>query len=353
MTGILAGIRVVELGQVLAGPFAGAVFADLGADVVKIEKPDGGDDARQMGPAFRHGAALFYHEFNRGKRSVTLDLKSPEGLRQLHALLEGADIFLHNLRAGVAEQLGIGAEETCRRHPRLIYCAMSAFGHQGPLRMRPGYEPLLQAFCGLFSITGERDGPPVRMGASVVDQGTGLWTVIGALAMLHRRQTTGRGGVVNTSLFETAFLWAGQRVAAYVNRGEVPVRDATGHPAFVPYQAFDTADGPLMICCGNDRLFAKLAAVLGRPEWPSDPRFATNRAQITHKEALLPMLAEALKRAPRGSWLERTPSPSSWRSRRAPRSACCRMFPARTSSWWQFPSPSTASAPPSPGRRRD
>jgi crotonobetainyl-CoA:carnitine CoA-transferase CaiB-like acyl-CoA transferase len=145
----------------------------------------------------------------------------------------------------------------------------------------------------------------VRTVASMVDQGTGLWTVVGALALLNRRHATGRGGVVNTSLFETAFLWAGQRVAAYVNRGEVPVRDATGHPAFVPYQAFDTADGPLMICCGNDRLFAKLAAVLGRPEWPSDPRFATNRARITHKEALLPMLAEALKRAPRGSWLER------------------------------------------------
>ena len=305
MTGILAGIRVVELGQVLAGPFAGAVFADLGADVVKIEKPDGGDDARQMGPAFRHDAALIFHEFNRGKRSVTLDLKSPAGLIELHGLLEGADILLHNLRAGVAEELGIGAEATCRRHPRLIYCSMSAFGHQGPLRMRPGYEPLLQAFCGLFSITGERDGPPVRMGASVVDQGTGLWTVIGALALLHRRAATGRGGVLNTSLFETAFLWAGQRITDYVNRGVEPERDASGHPAFVPYQAFDTADGPLMICCGNDRLFAKLSAVLGRPEWPGDARFATNRARITNKHALLPMVAEALKRAPRASWVER------------------------------------------------
>jgi formyl-CoA transferase len=301
MAGILAGIRVVELGQVLAGPFAGAIFADLGADVIKIEKPDGGDDGRQMGPAFRDGAALIFHEFNRGKRSVTLDLRSPDGLTQLNGLLARAD----NLRAGVAEQLGIGAEETCRAHPRLIYCSMSAFGHEGPLRMRPGYEPLLQAFCGLFSITGERDGPPVRMGASVVDQGTGLWTVVGALAMLHRRHATGRGGVLNTSLFETAFLWAGQRIDDYVNRGVVPARDASGHPAFVPYQAFDTADGPLMVCCGNDRLFAKLAAVLGRPEWSADPRFATNRARINNKDALVPTVAEALLRAPRGSWLDR------------------------------------------------
>jgi crotonobetainyl-CoA:carnitine CoA-transferase CaiB-like acyl-CoA transferase len=305
MSGILAGIRVVEIGQVLAGPFAGAVFADLGADVVKIEKPDGGDDARQMGPAFRHDAALIFHEFNRGKRSVTLDLTSPAGLRQLHRLLERSDILVHNLRAGVAEKLGIGAEEICRRHPRLIYCTMSAFGHVGPLRMRPGYEPLLQAFCGLFSITGERDGPPVRMGASVVDQGTGLWTVIGALALLRRRDTTGCGGVLNTSLFETAFLWAGQRIDDYVNRGVLPERDASGHPAFVPYQAFDTADGPLMICCGNDRLFGKLSAVLGHPEWPTDPRFATNRARITNKAALLPMVAAALARAPRRSWIDR------------------------------------------------
>ena len=195
---ILAGIKVVELGQVLAGPFAGAILADLGAEVWKVEKPDGGDDARQMGPAFRHGDALNFHEFNRGKRSVALDLKSPDGVAALHALLEDADILVHNLRPGVAEALGIGPEPVTARHPRLIYCAMGAFGHHGPLSQRPGYEPLFQAFCGLSSITGEPDGPPVRMGASVVDQGTGMWTVIGALAALQQRHATGRGCVVNT-----------------------------------------------------------------------------------------------------------------------------------------------------------
>ena len=273
----LSGIRVVEIGQVFAGPFAGAVFADLGAEVIKVEKPEGGDDARQMGKAFRRGDALNFHEFNRGKKSVALDLRSEAGMAALHALLAEADILVHNMRPGVPEALGLGPEETMARHPRLIYCAMGAFGHKGPLKDRPGYEPLLQAFGGLSSITGEPGGPPVRMGASVVDQGTGMWTVIGALAALQQRARTGRGCVVNTSLLETAIAWGNQKISAFVNQGKEPERHASGHPDFVPYEAFDAADGPFLICCGNDRLFAKLAQEVGHPELPQDPRFATTR----------------------------------------------------------------------------
>jgi len=303
--GVLAGLRVIELGQVLSGPFAGAIFADLGAEVIKVEKPDGGDDARQMGPAFRHGDALNFHEFNRGKRSVTLDLKSPQGVAALHGLLEDADIMLHNLRPGVAETLGIGPAEVTARHPRLIYCAMSAFGHVGPESLGPGYEPLLQAFGGLASITGEPGGPPVRMGASVVDQGTGLWTVLGALAMLEKRHRTGRGGVVNTSLLETALLWAGQKISGYVNTGKVGERHASGHPNLVPYQAFEAADGPILVCCGNDRLFARFAGELGHPEWVADPLFVTNRARLVNQGRLLPMIAEVMGGRPRAEWLDR------------------------------------------------
>ena len=300
---VLDGIKVVELGQVLAGPFAGAILADLGATVIKVEKPDGGDDARQMGPAFRHGDALNFHEFNRGKRSVTLDLKSVEGVAALHGLLADADILVHNLRPGVAEALGIGPAPVTARHPRLIYCAMGAFGHKGPLSQRPGYEPLFQAFAGLSSITGEPGGPPVRMGASVVDQGTGMWTVIGALAALQQRARTGRGCVVNTSLFETALMWGGQKISAYVNQGKLPERHASGHPNFVPYQAFDCADGPLLVCCGNDRLFRKFADVLGK-EWPADPRFATNRLRLANQAALLPEIAALLRVRPRAELAE-------------------------------------------------
>jgi len=299
----LAGLKIVELGQVLAGPFAGAIFADLGALVIKVEKPNGGDDARQMGAAFRDGDALIFKDFNRGKRSLALDLKSPEGIAALHAELADADIMLHNLRPGAAEALGIGSAAITARHPRLIYCEMGAFGHKGPLATRPGYEPLLQAYCGLSAITGAPDGPPTRMGASVVDQGTGMWTVIGALAALAERARTGQGGVVNTSLYETATMWAGQKLSAFVNQGELPQKHASGHPAFVPYQGFDTADGPVLVCCGNDRLFAKFCALLDRPEWIADPRFATNRARLTNQGELLPMIAALMAQSSRKKWL--------------------------------------------------
>ena len=305
MAAPLAGVKVVEIGQVLSGPFAGAILGDLGADVIKVEKPDGGDDARQMGLAFRHGDALNFHEFNRGKRSVALDLKTAAGREALHALLAEADILVHNMRPGAPEALGLGPAETTARHPRLIYCNMGAFGHRGPLKDRPGYEPLLQAFGGLAAITGEPDGPPVRMGASVVDQGTGMWTVIGALSALQQRARTGRGCVIDTSLFETAFLWAGQKISAYVNQGRLPERHASGHPGFVPYEAFATADGPLLVCCGNDRLFAKLAVELGHPEWAADPRFTSNRQRLAHKADCLALVAGALAARPRAEWLER------------------------------------------------
>jgi formyl-CoA transferase len=302
--GPLAGVKVVEIGQVFAGPYAGAILADLGAEVIKVEKPDGGDDARQMGRPFRRGDALNFVEFNRGKKSVALDLKSEAGVAALHALLEHADILIHNMRPGVPEALGLGPAETTARHPRLIYCAMGAFGHRGPMKDRPGYEPLLQAYGGLSSITGAPDGPPVRMGSSVVDQGTGMWTVIGALAALHRREATGRGGVVNTSLLETAVAWGNQKIAAWVNQGQAPVKHASGHPDFVPYEAFEAADGPFLICCGNDRLFAKLAKEVGHSEWIADPRFATNRARLANKDALLAPLRAALLTRPRAHWLD-------------------------------------------------
>lgn len=303
--GPLAGIRVLELGQVLSGPFAGAILADLGAEVLKIERPEGGDDARNMGPAFRHGDAMNFHLFNRGKKSIALDLKSPAGLAALDRLAAQSDILIHNLRPGVPDSLGISGAAMCARHPRLIYGEISAFGAIGPLADKPGYEPLIQAYSGLSAINGGPDDPPVRMGASVCDQGTGMWVVIGVLSLLQRRQASGRGGVVTGSLLETALVWNGQKMDAYVNQGELPKRHASGHPGFVPYEAFEARDGPFLICCGNDRLFAKLAAVLDRPEWVGDPRYATNRARLDHKQALLEMLAALLRVETRATWIAR------------------------------------------------
>ncbi|WOP15449.1 CoA transferase [Ottowia sp. SB7-C50] len=303
--GVLAGVRVLELGQVLAGPFAGAILADLGADVVKVERLDGGDDARRMGAAFRHGDALNFQVFNRGKQSVALDLKSVEGQAAFERLAAEADIFIHNLRPGVPQALGIDGPALTARHPRLIYCGISAFGHTGPMALRPGYEPLIQAFSGLSSTNGGPDDPPLRAGASLCDQGTGMWAVIGALALLQRRHRTGRGGIVDSSLLETALTWNGQKADAFVNEGQLPARHRSGHPGFVPYEAFDTADAPLLICCGNDRLFAKLAAELGRSDWSDEPRFATNRARLMHKAALFEQLVPLLAARPRSEWIAR------------------------------------------------
>ncbi|MEK7344988.1 MAG: CoA transferase [Pseudomonadota bacterium] len=304
MTGVLNGVRVLELGQVLAGPFAGAILADLGAEVIKLERVEGGDDARQMGPAFRHGDALNFQVFNRGKQSVALDLKSAEGRAAFERLAADADIFIHNLRPGVPAALGIDGPALCARHPRLVYAEISAFGSTGPMAMSPGYEPLVQAFSGLSSTNGGPDDPPMRSAASMCDQGSGMWAVIGALALLQRRHQTGRGGIVQTSLLETALVWNGQKADAYVNEGRLPVRDRSGHPGFVPYEAFETQNGPLLICCGNDRLFAKLAAALGRSDWVADPRFASNRARLAHKAALLAELAPLLQAKPRAQWIE-------------------------------------------------
>ena len=303
--GVLDGVRVLEMGQVLAGPFAGAILADLGATVVKLERVEGGDDARRMGPAFRHGDALNFQVFNRGKQSIAVDMKTVAGRAVFERLAAESDIFIHNLRPGVPQALGIDGASLCARHPRLIYCEISAFGHVGPMAMQPGYEPLVQAFSGLSSTNGGPDDPPMRAGASVCDQGTGMWVVVGALALLLQRARTGRGGLLQTSLLETAMVWNGQKADAYVNSGQLPQRHRSGHPGFVPYEAFDTADGPLLICCGNDRLFTKLAVELGRPDWPTDERFATNRARLQHKAALFEELQPLLRTKSRAEWLKR------------------------------------------------
>jgi formyl-CoA transferase len=302
---VLQGIRVLELGQVLSAPFAGAILADLGAEVLKIERIEGGDDARRMGPDFRHGDALTFHMVNRNKQSIALDLKTQAGQAEFERLAATADILIHNLRPGVPEALGIDGASVTARYPRLIYGAISAFGHIGPMANRGGYEPLIQAYSGLSSVNGGPDDPPMRLGVAVCDQGTGMWIVIGALAALHRRTTTGRGCIITASLLEIAMVWVAQRADAWVNEGQMPPRHRSGHPALVPYEAFDAADGPFIICCGNDRLFAKLARELGKPEWSEDTRFATNRARLTNKATLVVLMTEILRLQPRATWIER------------------------------------------------
>jgi len=302
----LEGVRVIEVGQALAGPLAGAVLADMGADVIKVEKPDGGDDARAWGPPFGPDGetSLYFYGQNRNKRSVTLDLKLAEDIAALHRLCEGADILIQNLRPGVVDEIGIGPEAMLARHPRLVYCSIWAFGYQGPMRLNPGFDPLLQAYGGMMSVTGRAEDPPTFCGASINDKATGMFTVIGALAALRQRDRTGRGCLVDTSLFETAVHWVEGQVNNHLATGDVPKRHGTGAAVIVPYQVFETADRPLCLAAGNDRLWARCAVVLGRPEWATDPRFARSRDRVAHRAVLVPLIAEVLRGRSRSAWLE-------------------------------------------------
>jgi crotonobetainyl-CoA:carnitine CoA-transferase CaiB-like acyl-CoA transferase len=242
---------------------------------------------------------------NRNKRSVTVDFKDPAAMTGLHRLIAEIDIFIHNLRPGVAEELGLGPDVLLGVNPRLIYCSISAFGHRGPLRLKPGYEILLQAFAGLMSVTGEENGPPIRMGTSVVDFGTGLWTALAALAALRQRDRTGRGCVIHTSLFETALFWLRNLLALYKATGQVPQRHPTGSPRQVAFGAFATKNGPLIVAVANDRLFAKLARALNRAQWAEDPRFRTSADRLAYKDFLTNEIQAILRQDTKEQWMER------------------------------------------------
>lgn len=300
----LEGIKVVEFGQNLAGPYCGQILAFLGADVVKIERPDG-DDARKWGPPFLDGDALGFIALNRGKKSITCDLADKKQRDELIERIGRADIFLHNLRADVPAKFGIDGPQLTKRFPRLIYADLGAFGHTGPWKERPGYEPIIQAVAGLFSVNGDPSGPEARIGVSIIDLSTGMWTAIGILAALNKRSATGRGSLINTSLFESGLMWASNHIAGYSVTGKQPQRQGSGHPSLTPYQAFKCTDGLLMVCPGNDRLWRKFAEVLGHPGWPDEARFRKNADRMKERDVLLPMIEEIMARESRAYWSAR------------------------------------------------
>ena len=302
MTLPLAGIKVIEFGQNLAGPYAGEVLATLGADVIKVERPEG-DDARGWGPPFWQGAAAIFQTVNRNKRSVTLDLKDACSIAWLRHHLAETDVLLHNMRPGAMEELGLGAETLTAAHPRLIYASLSAFGHKGPLRLKPGYEPMVQAFAGIFSVNGAEEAPPTRVGVPILDMGTGLWLALGCIAALLRRTRTGRGGIVDASLFETALGWLTVPFASFKVTGEQPVRHRTGSRRLVVFEAFATTDGEIIIAAANDRLFRKLALALDKREWAEDERFKTNALRLANKAALIPEIRAIVARAASAHWV--------------------------------------------------
>lgn len=298
----LSGIRVVEMGSNVAGPFGTAVLASLGAEVIKVERPEG-DDARGWGPPFWHGSATLFQAMNRDKRSVVVDMTKPEELAGLKRLIvETADVVLQNMRPGTVDKYGLDGAALTALNPRLIYCNLHAFGAKGPLKDRPGYDALVQAFGGVMSVTGEDGQPPVRCGISVIDMGTGMWCVIGILAAIARRFQTGKGGIVDASLYETALQWMTFYTADFMATGELPRRLGSGVRGIAPYQAYTCADGYLIVAASNDRLFAKLAEALGHSEWVQDPRFATNAARVANLAALNALLAPLFATEPRSHW---------------------------------------------------
>jgi crotonobetainyl-CoA:carnitine CoA-transferase CaiB-like acyl-CoA transferase len=299
----LKGVRVVDLTSSLAGPTCTQILAALGADVVKVEQPQRGDEARAWGPQFFEGGSVMFFTANTSKRSLALDFKAPEGMEALLRLVDRADVFVQSLRPGTAERLGLGCDALRARNERLVYASIGAFGREGPLARQPGYDPLMQAFTGLVSITGEPDRPGVRVGTSLIDLGTGVWAALGILAALHERATTGRGREVDVALFETGLSLVGYQLTDALRTGVAPGRFGTAFPLIAPYEVFATADGELMIAAANDRLFAQLCEAIGRPELAADPRFLTNPDRLAHRDELLPLIRERLVQGTSGEWL--------------------------------------------------
>lgn len=291
--GALAGLRVIDLSRVLGGPFCGQILGDHGADVLKIEPPQG-DDTRAWGPPFRDGVASYYLGLNRNKRGAQLDLASPEGREALLGLLDGADVLLENFKTGTLEKWGLGYDTLSQRFPRLVHCRVSGFGADGPLGGLAGYDAAVQALAGIMTVNGEAGGNPLRVGLPVVDLVTGLNAAIGVLLALQERARSGRGQFVEASLFDCGLSLLHPHAANWFLDGKRPGLSGNAHPNIYPYDAFPTGTAPVFIAVGNDRQFGALCEQLGRCELAGDARFATPGARSVHRAALREALVDAL-----------------------------------------------------------
>ena len=297
----LAGVRVVDLSRVLAGPYATMTLADLGADIVKIEHPAGGDETRTWGPPFAGGESAYFLAVNRGKRSVALDLKDPEGRELALQLCAGADVVIENFRPGGAVRLGLDYEAVRKRRPGVVYCTISGFGAREP-RDRAGYDFTVQAESGLMAITGEPDGEPMKVGVAIVDVLAGLNAATAILAALRRRELTGEGDLVEVSLLDSAFTALVNVGANALLTGDEPARYGNAHASIVPYQPFRAADGWIAVAAANDGLYARLCAALERPDLAADERYATNEARVLNRETLIGELQAVFADRPTDDW---------------------------------------------------
>ncbi|MBI4273196.1 MAG: CoA transferase [Rhizobiales bacterium] len=296
MPGPLSGLRVLELARVLAGPWAGQILADLGAEVIKVERPGSGDDTRGWGPPFvedKDGNSLgaaYYHACNRGKRSIALDLEDEKGKRVVHMLAKRSDILVENFKVGGLAKFGLDYASLAKENPRLIYCSITGFGQDGPYAHRAGYDLMIQGMGGIMSITGEAGGAPMRIGVAYADVFTGVYSAVAILAALAEREKTGRGAHLDMALLDTQVSVLANQSLFYLVSGQVPPRLGNAHATVVPYQVFPVADGHLIIACGNDAQFVRLCAVLGEPALAQNPDYKTNAGRVVHRDALIPRM---------------------------------------------------------------
>lgn len=308
----LAGIRVLDLSRILAGPSATQLLGDLGADVVKVEKPGEGDDTRKWGPPYQKDAggaetaeSAYYLAANRNKRSIALDLADPQNLEQVHRLLERADVLVENYKVGGLAKYGLGYDQIKDRYPGLVYCSVTGFGQTGPYATRPGYDFLIQGMGGIMSLTGDPDGVPSKVGVGIADVMTGMYATVGILAALRHREATGQGQHIDISLLDTQISWLVNAGTNYLMDRQVPPRLGNGHPNIVPYQVFTAADAPLILAVGNDAQFRRFCQVAGLEHLADDPRYATNQQRIAHRKELCEVIDAGLKKRSREDWLKR------------------------------------------------
>jgi crotonobetainyl-CoA:carnitine CoA-transferase CaiB-like acyl-CoA transferase len=315
MAGPLSHIKVLDLSRVLAAPWTGQNLADLGAEVIKVERPLKGDDSRAFGPPWlkdRNGndttESAYFLAANRGKKSITINLSVPAGQDLVRKLAAQCDVLLENYKFGDLARYGLGYEDLKGLNPRLVYCSVTGFGHTGPYRERPGYDFMIQGMGGLMSITGERDelpgGGPQRVGVPIVDLMTGMYATIAVCAALAHRERTGAGQHLDLALLDTQVAFLANQAMNYLASGEVPGRLGNAHPNIVPYQTFSTRDGALILACGNDNLFNRFCEVAGCQPLARDPRFATNGNRVEHRAALVPLLDEVFAQRTTHEWVE-------------------------------------------------
>ncbi len=309
-TGALSHLKVLDLSRVLAGPWCTQMLADLGADVVKVERPLAGDDTRHWGPPFLQDAdgadtahASYFTACNRNKRSITIDMAHPQGQALIRQMARDSDIVVENFKVGGLTQYGLDYASLKAVNPRLIYCSVTGFGQQGPYAGRAGYDLMVQAMSGMMSITGTAEGGPTRVGVALIDLFTGVYACSAILAALEARNRSGQGQHIDMALLDVSMAILANQAAGFLNTGKVPQRQGNGHPSLVPYQDFETADGAMLLAVGNDGQFARFCAVAGQPQWAEDSRFASNAARVQHREALVPLMQAVTRTRSTAQWI--------------------------------------------------